>query len=730
MEKQTGSRSFGAFNGVFVPTFLSIIGVILFLRLGYIVGEAGILGTIAIILLAISVTITTGLALSSITTNINIGGGGAYSIISKTLGLEIGGSIGIPLFFAQSLSVALYIFGFGEVWHFLFPLHNLTYVLVIVTLVLILLILISTRIAVRAQLFIFVLVFSSLIAVFLGTYWYAGASLVPLIGETKHMPFWGLFALFFPAVTGLMAGIGMSGELTNPKKQIPKGILTALGITTAIYITMVFFLANSATPAQLIGDSLIIAKLSILGPVVLLGILAATFSSALTTFVAAPRVLQALGENSLIPGGKFMSKKTSRGEPRNAIFITAALILFALFIGNLNSIAQVLTVNYLITYATINLSVLIEQTLGLVAFRPTFRVPRLVTLYGVLSSIAIIFLISVIGGFAAIFSIFLLYIYLTKRKLNQDEGDVRSGLFRAISRWAAKRAMSLPESSKHIWKPNVFVPVITTSTLSGNFPLIKSIVYPSGTMTVLGIKLTENLKKNPEEKNLTKNQIEDELNQLPNLVKKFGETNIFTSFSTVEAKDYTEALTITMGVLKSQVFPPNVLFLPFKPARIPIYSLRKIVNSAKKREIGLAIFDRHTEIGLGSEKDVHVWISPSELDKDFYAERFFDLALLIAYKVQTNWKGKIVIRMCVGKERHNEAKRYLQKIVYESRFPQNTEIKIEPTAFMKAVTDAEEGDLHIIPFRPDNLEKALKIAEIDNKSFLFVMDSTTEDVLA
>ena len=731
MEKiKTGSRSFGAFNGVFIPTFLSIIGVILFLRLGYIVGEAGILGTIAIILLAVSVTITTGLALSSITTNINIGGGGAYSIISKTLGLEMGGSIGIPLFFAQAFSVALYIFGFAEVWHYLFPLHDINYILIGVTFILMLLILISTRIAVRAQLFIFVLVFSSLIAVFLGTYWYTTPALTPLIGDTAHMPFWGLFALFFPAVTGLMAGIGMSGELTNPKKQIPKGILIALGITTIIYIIMVFFLAHSATPEQLISDSLLVAKLSIVGPVVLLGILAATFSSALTTFVAAPRILQALGENALIPGGKFISHKTSKGEPRNAIFITAILILTSLFVGNLNSIAQILTVFFLITYATINLSVLIEQTLGLVAFRPTFKIPRIITLYGVISSVLIIFLISVIGGFIAIISIFLLYMYLTKRKLSQDEGDVRSGLFRAISRWAAKRAMALPESSKHIWKPNVLVPVITTSTLSGNFPLIKSIVHPSGTMTVLGIKLTQNLKKNPEEKNITKNQIESELNQLPNLVKKFGETNIFTSFSTVEAKDYTEALTITMGVLKSQVFPPNVLFLPFKPAKISIVSLRKIVNSAKERSIGLAIFDRHNEIGLGSEEDVHVWISPSELDKEFYAERFFDLALLIAYKVRLNWGGKIVLRMCVEKERHLEAKRYLQKIVYESRFPPNTEINVDDSQFMATVKNAEEGDLHIIPFRPDNLEKALKIAEIENKSFLFVMDSTTEDVLA
>ena len=115
LKERKESSKFGAFNGVFIPTFLSIIGVILFLRLGFIVGSAGILPTMGIILLAVSVTFATGLSLSSITTNIRIGSGGAYSIISKTLGLEIGGSVGIPLFFAQIFSVTLYLFGFMEV---------------------------------------------------------------------------------------------------------------------------------------------------------------------------------------------------------------------------------------------------------------------------------------------------------------------------------------------------------------------------------------------------------------------------------------------------------------------------------------------------------------------------------------------------------------------------------------------------------------------------------------
>jgi hypothetical protein len=303
-------------------------------------------------------------------------------------------------------------------------------------------------------------------------------------------------------------------------------------------------------------------------------------------------------------------------------------------------------------------------------------------------------------------------------------------LFRAISRWAARSALTLPESSKHIWKPNVLVPVLTTNTLSGNFPLIKAIVAPLGTMTVLGIKLTKDISKNPEEKTITKTQLKNELEQLPNLVEKFGKTGIFTFFSTVEAKDYIESLVITLGVVKSQVFPPNILFLPFKPRAISKTSLEKITVHSKKNKMGLAIFDRHNEIGLGSEQDIHVWISPKVLKEDFYGDRYFDLALLLAYEIDMNWKGKIVLRMVTSEDKKKEAKRYLKRVIYESRFPAKTEIQVDNGALFKTIDDCEEGDLHIIPFVENELDKILKITQIQNKSFLFVMDSSKEDIFA
>ena len=101
------SKKFGTFEGVFTPTILTILGAIMYLRLGWVVGNAGFGGALVIILLAKLVTVTTGLAIASMASNIKIGPGGSYAIISRSLGLEIGGAVGIPLYLSQALVVML-----------------------------------------------------------------------------------------------------------------------------------------------------------------------------------------------------------------------------------------------------------------------------------------------------------------------------------------------------------------------------------------------------------------------------------------------------------------------------------------------------------------------------------------------------------------------------------------------------------------------------------------------
>lgn len=726
-EKETGSRRFGAFKGVFIPTFLSIVGVILFLRLGHVVGGAGLLGTVAIILLTISVTLATGLSLSSIASNIRIGAGGAYSIVTKTLGLEIGGSIGIPLYLAQAFSVALYVFGFSEAWQFAFPQHSITMIALLSFAVIFLVTYVETDFAVKVQAGVFSLICLALIVIFMGGTVQSKGLSVPLL-SSSGASFWTLFAIFFPAATGLMSGIGLSGELTDPKKQIPKGILYGLGATTVIYLAMTFLLSYAATPEELINNSLIMTQISIFPELVIVGILAATFSSALTMLIAAPRVLQALAEKSIIPKKGFIAKTTGKGEPRNAIGLTALLIIPLLLLGSLDFVAQVLTMFFLITYASINLSVFIEQQLNIRSFRPTFRVPNIVPLYGFLASIVIMFIVNPYAGIIATVSILLIYMVLSKRPLDREHGDVRSGLFRALSEWAAEKTRRLPESSRHVWKPNLLIPVTTDKALIGDFPLIKSIAYPHGRITVLGLEV-EDEKSIPEDERIEDG--ERKLEEIPETVDKFEGNKMFATYSTIDAEDYIESVIVSMEAIQSQVFSPNILFLPYEPGGIVDKDLDNIMEAAEENYCGVTLLEKDENVRLGTEGDVHVWISPKALEDDLFEKRYYDLSLLMAYSIKRNWDGKIHIWMAVDDENQGaKAEKYLKNLLYESRFPKSTEINVIEGEFKETLKEAPAGDIHIIPFERSDRESIEEIGQIEGKSYLFVHDSTKESVLA
>ena len=240
-------KTFGTFAGVFTPTTLTILGVIMYIRQPWVVGNAGIVGALAILLISVAITFTTALSLSSITTNVRIGAGGAFSIISKSLGLEIGGAIGIPFYIAQALAVAMYVFGFREGLNSILPSLNPLLLDIIIFSVVMTIAFISTSFAFKIQYVILGIIVLSLISIY-------GALFVndlnydfELFGQYpgsiensfSGTSFWVVFAVFFPAVTGVMAGANMSGDLTSPRKSIPKGTISAVILTTIIYISLI-----------------------------------------------------------------------------------------------------------------------------------------------------------------------------------------------------------------------------------------------------------------------------------------------------------------------------------------------------------------------------------------------------------------------------------------------------------------------------------------------------------
>ncbi len=232
---------FGTFGGVFTPSILTILGVVMYLRVGWATGEAGLGGMLLIVLIAHAISFATGLSIASISTNRTVGAGGAYFMISRSLGAPAGAAIGIPLFFAQALSVTFYIVGFTEALVPLIPVgyRELFDPISISTAINILLTMISLRsaaLAIKAQYFVMAAIVISLVSFFGGT--------------TNEFPreiewfneggagFGTVFAVFFPAVTGIMAGVSMSGDLKDARTGIPRGTLLAIFVGRPVYFAL------------------------------------------------------------------------------------------------------------------------------------------------------------------------------------------------------------------------------------------------------------------------------------------------------------------------------------------------------------------------------------------------------------------------------------------------------------------------------------------------------------
>jgi len=290
-------KKFGTFAGVFTPSILTILGVIMFMRLGWVVGNAGLIGAIMIIILAHVIAVSTGLSVSSIATDKKIGAGGVYYVLSRSMGIPIGGSIGIALYIGTAFSIALYLIGFAESFNGYFGFGmtindlRLTGTLALITLTA--LAITSTSAAIKSQFFILAAIIVSLAAVFFGHSNFEPQT-VKMFSPENAVPLEVVFAIFFPAVTGFTAGIAMSGDLKDPKKSIPVGTLLAIGVGLIIYIVLAIFLAYNVNSEALKTDYNILMKIALFAPAVVAGIWGATLSSALGGILGAPRILQAM----------------------------------------------------------------------------------------------------------------------------------------------------------------------------------------------------------------------------------------------------------------------------------------------------------------------------------------------------------------------------------------------------------------------------------------------------
>ncbi|MFH1672948.1 MAG: Na-K-Cl cotransporter [Pseudomonadota bacterium] len=456
LDRKTETGQLNTFIGVFTPTILTILGVIMYLRFGWVTGQVGLARSIIIVVLANFITLATSFSLSAVATNTRVGVGGAYFIISRSLGLEVGGAIGLPLFLAQALSVTLYAFGLAESLRIVLPNIPLVPVTFCIIIMVALLALRGADIALKAQLPVMVMIALSLLALAAGVFFKEQVIMPSAETPSEAAGFWQVFAVFFPAVTGIMAGLSLSGDLKDPRQSIPRGTIAAALTGLAVYLLVPVLLTLGADRASLQTEPLIWTKIALLGPwLVLPGLWGAIFSSAVGSVLGAPRTLQALALDRLVPRRLSRSGKTGR-EPLGSLALTVALSLAAVFLGDLNTVATVVTMFFLSVYGVINLVAALERLSGNPSWRPTLNVHWGVSLLGACGSFGMMFLIHWPSTVAALSTELLLWLWLKRRIRHHSWGDLRRDLYEALIRWALIRLDRHPMSPRN-WRPHLLV---------------------------------------------------------------------------------------------------------------------------------------------------------------------------------------------------------------------------------------------------------------------------------
>ncbi|GJC93596.1 amino acid permease [Colletotrichum higginsianum] len=377
--EQTGKKSkLGAVSGVYIPVCLNIFSILMFLRFGWILGQVGLLGMLGLLVTAYLVDFLTTLSLSAIASNGEVKGGGAYYVISRSLGPEFGGSIGVLFYLAQVLNTALNVVGLidciklnvGES----FPQGYWT-VYLLQTLALLLcagLCLAGSGTFAKASNALLVILTLAIVSIPISAAFkspfhdselgvrFTGFSVETLVDNfaphTRSESYKGfetfreVFAILFPATSGIFAGASMSGDLHNPSKDIPKGTLWAMMTTFIAYLVVVFSMAATTTHASFLNNTNIISVTSLSMPLILAGECAVTFFSAVMGLIGAAKLMQALARDKLLPGLLPFSRGTKRAdEPVQAILLTYALAQVAMF-ANLNQIATLISMGYQCIY--------------------------------------------------------------------------------------------------------------------------------------------------------------------------------------------------------------------------------------------------------------------------------------------------------------------------------------------------------------------------------------------
>lgn len=698
---------FGTFGGVFTPSILTILGLIMYMRCTYVVGNAGIVAALCILLVAELITVSTGLSISAISTNTPVKGGGAYYLISRALGPGFGSSIGVALFFAQALSVPFYIIGFSEAMVQNFPVfanHYFTF-LVATGLVLSVIIWIGAGWTIKCQMGILVVLALSIVSFILGAIydfnWKTfGANLAPAENANLTM----LFAIYFPAVTGIMAGVNMSGDLENPTKSIPRGTMAAIFTGMVVYGVQMILCGGAFPREKLIQEPYrVLVDNALLGAgfLVTAGVVCATLSSALGSFMGAPRVLQALARDKILnPLNPFAKGQGAHNEPKRATALTFVITMSTLIWaglagadkgdgrGALNYVAAVVTMFFLYTYGMVNLAAFVESFGANPSFRPRFKLYHWGTaLFGAVSCVVVTLYLNAFASVLALLIIGGLFVAAKRKEMKRTFGDARRGFIYSRIRDNLINLSKMPADPKN-WRPTILV--LTGNPHTRRQLLVYACLFECdrGILTLVEF-LIDDLEEAKEKRGET----------LRRLNEFVAEEKLDAFPEVIVTKNFDDGLRAFLQAHSIGPIKPNIVMLgwPHEAARLVPYvaNLRTILS------LNMSCVTMIGADGSGKSERIDLW---------WRGRKNGSLMLILAYLLQLNdgWRRtKIQILRCVyNDEQMAPARDELLGLVEAARVVADVKIiKTERSfdeTFRRESTDARAIFLGFLP--PDDAQ--------------------------
>nr|WP_319270608.1 amino acid permease [uncultured Draconibacterium sp.] len=721
---------------VFLTALSTILGAILFLRFGWAVGQVGFIGVIGIVALGHVVTIPTAFAVAEIATNQRVQGGGAYYIISRSFGLNIGGAIGIALYLSQAISVAFYVIAFGEAFEPVIKWIGETYNFFIpdrrwisIPTMVLLSILILTKganVGMKALYVVVAILLTSIAMFFLGD-----STIKPEVVNfhskiPNNLNFFFVFTIIFPAFTGLAAGLGLSGDLKDPKKSIPRGTLWATVVGMLVYIAVAYKFAVSATPEDLVADQLIMSKIAIWGPIIPIGLAAASLSSALGSIMVAPRTLQAIGYDDIFPQSHlnrwFAKGRKTDNEPINGSLITIVIAFVFVVVGDVDFVAQIISMFFMVTYSAICLISLLEHFAADPAYRPTFRSSWHLSLIGTLSSLWLMFQMNATyAAFSVVIMAIIYYVIMLNNEENQGLNKLFRGVIFQLSRQLQIMLQRADSEKDKSWRP--FGVCISHDTFKRRsaFDIMRWISYKYGFGTYIHfIKGLLNEKNTEESK-----QVLDRLIQL----SAGSDSRVY--LDTIISPSYTSA--IAQVVQLSGISGKGNNLILFEFSRTDPGNLKEITGNYQIVEsAGFDICILNTSYkSFGYKKEIHIWIRPED-----YVNA--NLMILLGYIIlgHPEWKkGKIKIFALYPEQDMEEKRKQLMELIKAGRLPISpSNISMVPyesgdrkSKIMKYSADA---DLTIIGFTTDALRNIEEFSEGYNDlgNILFVSSNRAKAI--